>query len=90
MKRKINPLDDSPIHFIRHSKLSTQGPMDTLKKHIDTIIILGAFASSVLWMNTKFNDIDHRFNELEKEIAVVKTVLIMRDIMPRELAKDHE
>ena len=50
------------------------------KKHIDTIIILGAFASSVLWMNGKFN-------EIEKEIAIIKTVLIMKNIMPSDLAK---
>jgi hypothetical protein len=51
-------------------------------KHIDTIVILTAFASSVLWMNGKFNDI-------EKEIAVIKTVLIMKNIMPSELAKNN-
>ena len=50
-----------------------------LKKHIDTVIILTAFAGSVLWMNGKFN-------EIEKDIAVIKTVLIMKQILPSELA----
>jgi hypothetical protein len=54
--------------------------MDWFKKHADTAVILGAFASGMLWMNGKFN-------ELEKDLAVVKTVLIMKNIMPVELAQ---
>jgi hypothetical protein len=50
-------------------------------KHVDTIIILSAFAGSMIWMNGKFNDI-------EKDMAVMKTVLILREIMPKELAKE--
>ena len=57
--------------------------MDTLKKHVDTVIILTAFASSLLWINGKFND-------LEKDITIIKTVLIMKNIMPGELAKKQE
>ena len=53
--------------------------MDWFKKHVDTVIILGAFATSILWMNS-------RFNELEKDITIIKTVLIMKNIMPTELA----
>lgn len=53
--------------------------MDWIKKHTDTLIILSAFASSILWMNGKFND-------LEKEITIIKTVLIMKDMYPKELA----
>ena len=56
------------------------------QKHLDTVVILGAFASSVLWMNSKFNEIDSRFSSMEKEIAVIKTVLIMKDIYPKELS----
>jgi len=53
--------------------------MDTIKKHLDTIIILGAFATCMLWMNGKFN-------KLEADMAILKTVLIMKNIMPAELA----
>ena len=55
--------------------------MDWFKKHVDTVIILGAFGASVLWMNGKFND-------LEKDLTIVKTVLILKGIMPIELAKE--
>lgn len=54
--------------------------MDWLKKHADTAIVLTALLTSVLWMNGKFAS-------LEKDMAVVKTVLIMRNMMPPELAK---
>lgn len=55
--------------------------MDWFKKHVDTVIVLGAILSSVLWMNGKFA-------EIEKDITVIKTVLIMKNIMPVELAKN--
>jgi hypothetical protein len=53
--------------------------MDWFKKHTDTVIILGAFAASLIWMNGKFN-------ELEKDMAVIKAVLVMQKILPAELA----
>lgn len=53
--------------------------MEWIKKHTDLIVMLTAFASAMLWMNGKFNDI-------EKDIAVMKTVMIMKNIMPVELA----
>ncbi len=57
--------------------------MEWFKKHTDTVIILGAIISSILWMNGKFN-------EIEKEVAIIKTVLIMKNVMPVELAKNKE
>jgi len=57
--------------------------MEWFRKHTDTVIILGAIISSVLWMNGKFN-------ELEKDMAILKTVLVMKNIMPSELAKKAE
>jgi hypothetical protein len=53
--------------------------MDWLKQHVDTVVVLGAIVSSLIWMNGKFN-------QLEKDIAIIKTVLIMKNIMPDELA----
>ena len=53
--------------------------MEWFKKHTDTVIIIGAIVSSMLWMNG-------RFNEIEKDITIIKTVLIMKNILPPELA----
>lgn len=64
--------------------------MDILKKHVDTIIILGGVLSSVLWMNHQFNGVNGRIAKLEQDIAVIKTVLIMKSIMPSELASRHD
>ena len=58
--------------------------MDWFKNHTDTVIILTAFAASLMWMNGKFNNV-------EKDMAVIKAVLVMKNIMPVELAKcPHE
>lgn len=55
-----------------------------MKKHVDTVIILGAFGASLLWMNGKFNAVENRLKTIE-------VVLIMKNIMPKELCKtDHE
>lgn len=61
--------------------------MEFLKKHVDTVVIIGAILSSVLWMNGKFNEIDKRFAEIDKELSIVKTVLIMKGIMPDSFVK---
>jgi glucose-6-phosphate-specific signal transduction histidine kinase len=59
--------------------------MDWMKKHVDTVIVLGGILGAILWMNGKFNDIDKRFNGLEREVTIIKTVLLMKDIYPKEL-----
>ena len=56
--------------------------MEWVKKHVDTVIVLGGILSSMIWMNGKFS-------EIEKDIAVMKTVLIMKNIMPTELVKNR-
>jgi len=43
------------------------------------ILIISTIVGAAVWMNGKFNAI-------EKDIAVIKTVLIMKDIMPERLA----
>ena len=60
--------------------------MDFFKKHVDSLVILSAIITSMLWMNGKFNDIDRKFAGVEKDMAVIKTVMIMKNIMPSELA----
>lgn len=52
--------------------------MDWFKKHVDTVIVLGAILSSILWMNGKFNDIDMRFYKVDTEILVIKNDMNQR------------
>lgn len=47
------------------------GKFEWIKQHADTIILLSTICAGLLWMNGKFND-------LEKDIAVIKTVLVMK------------
>ena len=57
--------------------------MDMIKKHIDTTIILGGILTSVLWMN-------HKFNSIEKDILVMKTVMQIRGIMTNDIATNPD
>jgi len=50
--------------------------MDLFKKHVDTVIILGAFAASILWMNGKFNNIYMHLDFIAHELEKIKTALI--------------
>ena len=61
--------------------------MDWFKKHADTVIVLGGILSSIFWMNTKFSKVTDRFTAIEKDVAIIKTVLIMENKYPKELAK---
>lgn len=60
--------------------------MEWLKKHTDSIATIGVIVGAVIWMNGRFNEMDNRFSTMEKEMAIIKTVLVMKDMMPKELA----
>ena len=52
--------------------------MAWLKEHGDTIAILAVFVSCFWTLNEKITSID-------KDLAIIKTVLVMKNIMPNEL-----
>jgi hypothetical protein len=53
--------------------------MEWFKKHADTIVILGSFALC-------FWNLNEKINTVEKDLTIIKTVLIMKNIMPDQLA----
>ncbi len=64
--------------------------MDWFKKHADSVATISTLIWAIVWMNGRFNEIDQRFSNLEKDIAIIKTVLVMKDILPKELAMNVE
>lgn len=64
--------------------------MEWFKQHADTIAILATFCAAFCWVDGKFDRIDDRFSALEKDVAIIKTVLIMKQIMPCEMAHHEE
>jgi len=61
--------------------------MDWFKKHVDTAITIGVLSSIMFWFH---NSIDKRFNKIEIDLAVIKTVLIMKGIMPETIVSKTE
>ena len=57
--------------------------MDWFKKHVDTVIILTGILGSIIWMNGKFNDLDRRLVRIE-------TIMIVKGIMPDILAAEEK
>lgn len=58
-------------------------------KHVDTVIVLSGIVGSLIWMNNKFNKIQERFAVVEKDLAIIKAVLIIKNIMPTELSNNN-
>lgn len=57
--------------------------MNWFQKHADTVIVLGGILASVLWMT-------HKLSDIEKDIVMIKTVMIVQKIMPPELCIKKE
>lgn len=67
--------------------------MEWFKQHADTLVILSSFALC-FWninekMNDRFNVLNEKIGNIDKDLAVIKTVLVIKNIMPNELA-NHE
>jgi hypothetical protein len=63
-------------------------------KYGSTLALLITTISSAIgifiYLNSQFTLVHKENSDMQKEIAIVKTVLIMKDIMPRELAKTEK
>lgn len=59
-------------------------------KHTDTVIIIGAIISFMLWMNSRFGEVEKIFAMIDKDITIIKTTLILKNIMPEQLANKEE
>lgn len=69
--------------------------MEIIKKHVDTVVFLGGILSAFIWMNSQFSavrkdilGVKTELDEMKTDIAVMKTVMIMKGIMPEALAKN--
>ena len=65
--------------------------MEWFKKHADTTADIRALVVAVWWMTSSLSILEvkmhNEISEIKTELAVIKTVLIMKQIMPCELAK---
>jgi len=50
-----------------------------IRYHADTAVVVSCMFAGLLWMNGKFN-------EIEKDVAIIRTVLVMKQILPCEIA----
>lgn len=71
--------------------------MEWLKKHTDAMMVLSGIVGTVIWMNGKFNQIDKSFSHVEmrfisidKDISFIRSIMVIKGIMPEALAKESE
>lgn len=53
------------------------------REHVDTIVILSSFAVCFWTLNEKINNLD-------KDVAIIKTVMMMKGIMPQEMCYEKQ
>lgn len=54
-----------------------------IKRHVDTVLVMSTLVYGLIWMNG-------RFNEMEREISRIKTILIINKLMPPEMAENEK
>jgi len=64
--------------------------MEWIKKHTDTVIVLGGILGAVIWMNGKFNDIRDDLHEIDKRLTKVETIIYIKCLVHSELAAQGE
>jgi hypothetical protein len=57
------------------------------KEHVDTLAIIGLLLAGFYWADGKFDKVNERFTSLERDVTAIKTTLIIKNIMPNEIAK---
>lgn len=57
------------------------------QKHVEMFTILGVMVAGFALQEVRFSRIDARMSALEKEVTQIKTVLIIRGMMPDCMAK---
>lgn len=60
------------------------------KEHIDSAAIIGTILTVSFWMSSEFKQIHKDISDLRTDMAVVKAVLILKNIMPADLAMKVE
>ena len=56
------------------------------KKHVEMFTIIGVIIAVATLQEIRFSRIDNRMSALEKEVTQIKTVLIIRGMMPESMA----
>lgn len=63
--------------------------METVKKYSHVLIISVWAISFIMWTHSQFNELKKDVFLLEKEVCMMKTFIIMKNIMPNELTSTH-
>lgn len=57
---------------------------DWFKNHSNTLSIIGVIVGALIWINSQFGAIRNDLALLDKDIAIIKTVMVMKNIIPNE------
>lgn len=58
--------------------------------HVEWVVVLLTIIGGFIWMDSKFEKVNERLSIVERDLSIIKAVLIMKNIMPNELAKHEE
>jgi hypothetical protein len=57
------------------------------KKHADTLAVISIMVGGFYWMDAKIEKVNDRLTAVEKDMGIVKAVMLMKNILPPELAQ---
>ena len=75
--------------------MKNQGPVERdkwrwLKRHADTATVIGVVLGGLFWISGEFKEVRDDLSKVKTDMAVIKTVLMMKQILPCELAEKGE
>ena len=60
--------------------------MSWFKQHADTITIIFTVLGAFFVQSNRIDSLSEQVNVIEKDVAIIKTVLILKNIYPEQLA----
>jgi hypothetical protein len=61
-----------------------------LKSHADTAVTLSVLFMAFFWMHGELMNIGTRIGNIEKDITMIKTVMILKNIMPSDMCNNDK
>lgn len=58
-----------------------------ITKHADTATVIGVVLAGLFWIGGEFKEVREDLAKVKTDMAVIKTVLMLKQILPCELAE---
>jgi hypothetical protein len=68
--------------------------MDWIKKHVDTVLIMGSVVAASMWMSSSVSDLrmdmSNRFHEVDLRLGRIENVIVLKGLVARDYFSNLE